>query len=60
MIEVAPGQKHGHRGARQGPDLGEAEGRCTPWGLLGKEILGEGRNWTPGSAKGEEKEMGQV
>jgi len=59
MIGVAPGQKHGHRGAWQGPDLGEVEGLRTPWGLLGKQIL-EGRNWAPGSAKGEEKETGQV
>lgn len=28
-------------------------------GLLGKQILGEGRNWAPGSAKGEEKETGR-
>lgn len=37
----------------------EVEGLRTPWGLLGKQIL-EGRNWAPGSAKGEEKETGQV
>lgn len=60
MIEVAPGQKHGHTGARQGPDLGGGGGTMNSLGLLGKQILGEGRNWAPGSAKGEEKETGQV
>lgn len=32
MIEVAPGQKHGHTGARQGPDLGVTGGTMNSLG----------------------------
>ena len=36
----SPGPETGHGGAWQGPDLVGAECRHTPWGLLGRQILG--------------------